>query len=212
MNKLALVTGIISSFFLCTTVLSGDIFAQENANFEPPQEETLEATIVEVVEEKEIEIMEQKQLYQKLKLLITKGSLKGKHIYVENGDLPMSNVQKYQQNDRVIVNLSQDIEGNDYFVITDYIRRQPLFILLLIFVVLVLLVGKLWGLASLISMAFTFFIIMKLILPQLLAGANPVIIAIIGSIFIIPVTFYLSHGVNKKTSVAIIGTFISSEV
>jgi len=42
-----------------------------------------------------------------------------------------------------------------------------------------------------------------------LAGGNPIQIAIIGSLFIIPLTFYLSHGFNKKTTVAIIGTLIA---
>jgi len=144
-----------------------------------------------------------------LKLLVTKGSLDGENIYVENGDLPMANMQVYKVGDRVMVNLGQDFKGNDYYVITDYIRRRPMLLLLLLFVVLVILVGRMWGITSLISMGFTFLIIMKLILPQLLAGTDPVFIAIIGSLFIIPVSFYLSHGLNQKTSVAIIGTFIS---
>lgn len=55
-------------------------------------------------------------------------------------------------------------------------------------------------------MAFSFLIIFKFILPKILAGANPILIAILGSLLIIPVTFYLSHGLNRKTTLAIIGT------
>lgn len=40
------------------------------------QEEILEGIISDIVEEKEIEIGDEKQSYQKLEILITKGSLK----------------------------------------------------------------------------------------------------------------------------------------
>lgn len=66
------------------------------------------------------------QLYQKLELLVTKGSLKDKKITIENGNIPVANNQKYKIDDKVIVTFSKDFEGNDYFYITDYIRRDSL--------------------------------------------------------------------------------------
>ncbi len=65
--------------------LSSRVFAQEDSfqQIESPQEETLEATVVEILEEKEIsaEFSEEKQLYQKLELFVTKGSLEDKKDY-----------------------------------------------------------------------------------------------------------------------------------
>ncbi len=58
-------------------------------------------------------------------------------------------------------------------------------------------------------MFYSFFIIFKFILPQLLKGHNPLFIAILGALLIAPVTFYLSHGLNKKTTVALASTIIS---
>jgi uncharacterized membrane protein len=58
-------------------------------------------------------------------------------------------------------------------------------------------------------MGVSFAIIFSYILPTISSGADPIITAIIGSLLIIPATFYLSHGFNKKTTVAIIGTVIS---
>jgi uncharacterized membrane protein len=40
-------------------------------------------------------------------------------------------------------------------------------------------------------------------------GANPVLTVVIGSLFIIPINFYLSHGVNRKTTIAIVATCIT---
>ena len=187
-------------------------YAQEDVQeTELLKEETLEARVVEILEEKEIKpaFTEEKQLYQKLELLITKGSLKDKEIVVESGNLPMANQQKYKVGDQLVVSYSRDFEDNDAFFITDYIRRGSLFWLFAIFVVLVAVVAKWRGLTSLLGMGISFFIIFSFILPKISAGSDPILIAIIGSLFIVPVTFYFSHGLNKKTTVAIAGTIVA---
>lgn len=173
------------------------------------KEETLEAKIVKIKEEKEIEVMGTKQLYQKLELLVTKGSLKDKIITIESGDLPLASIQKYLVGDKVSVVYSKSNKGNDIFYIKDYIRHGPLLLLFILFVVLVLVIAKLRGLTSLLGMAFSFLMIFFSILPNILNGSNPVVAVILASFFIVPVTFILSHGFNKKTLVAIISTFIA---
>jgi len=175
------------------------------------EEETLEAKVVAVLEER-LSIPEfgnEKQLYQKLKLLVTKGSLKDREIVIESGNIPSVNLPKYKSGDKVIVSYSKDLEGNDSFYITDFIRRSSLLWLFIIFAALATVIGKARGATSLLGMAISFAIIFVFILPKILSGSDPIIIAIIGSAFIIPVTFYLSHGFNKKTSVAIAGTLIA---
>jgi len=177
----------------------------------PPEEETLEATVVEILEEKEIipEFGEEEQLYQKLELIVTKGSLKDKNIIIESGNLAIANLQKYQIGSKLVISYSKDFEGNDSFYITDYVRRDPLFLLFATFVVLVAVVARWRGITALLGMGASFFVILKFILPKILAGSDPIQIAIIGALLIIPLTFYLSHGLNKKTTVAVVGTVIA---
>jgi uncharacterized membrane protein len=206
------IVSFLFSIFILTPANS--ILAQENdfQPLEPPKEEILEVKVVSVLEEKEVQpqgLEGEKQLYQKLECLVTKGSLKDDKIIIESGNLPLANLQKYKAGDNLLVSYSQDFEGNDFFYITDYIRRAPLFWLFALFVVLVTVVASWRGLSSLLGMAISFFIIFAFILPKISAGADPIQIAIIGSLFIIPATFYLSHGFNKKTSVAIGGTVIA---
>jgi len=202
----------VCSFVFYGLFLSHTAFAQDEYQpTELAQEETLEAIVTGVLEEREItsELGGENQLYQKLELLVTKGSLKDKKIITESGGMPTVNLQRYKVGDRLVMSLSSDLEGNDVFYISDYVRRNSLLRLFLIFVVLAIVVGKWWGLASIIGMGFSFLIIFKFVLPRLLAGADPIVTAVVGSLFIIPITFYLSHGLNKKTSVAIVGTVIS---
>ena len=176
-----------------------------------PKEMTLEGKVEKILEEKEIQFgdEEEGQLYQKLELKVTKGSFEGEKIVVENGQFPSVNVPKYRQGDKLIITYSKDFEGNDVFLISDYVRRDALVWLFFIFIVTVIFVGKIWGITSLLGMAFSFLVIFKFILPQIVSGVNPIFIAIVGSFFIIPVTFYLSHGFNKKTHIAIVSTAVA---
>ncbi len=163
---------------------------------------SIEATVTQIIEEKEIEIMESNQLYQKLELELSTPD--HKKIIVKNGDQPMANIIKYAVNDRVLVNMT----GEEY-IITDFVRKDSLILLSIIFVIFLVIIAKWKGLSSLLGMIFTFFVVFTFILPKLLAGNNPILIAVGASLVIIPVSFYLAHGINKKTTIAIISSIIS---
>lgn len=183
----------------------GNIFAQEdNIKY-------MNGKIIEIVEEKEIEHKETKvkQLYQNIKILITKGDKKGEEIISENGTQPMGHTNKYRVGDEILISQMIDAEGNEIYYIVDYIRTKSLGILFAIFTVLAVLVGRKKGFLSLLSMALSFLIIFVFLLPQIEQGKDPIIFTILTSMIIIPITFYLSHGFNKKTTIAIVGTIIA---
>ncbi len=171
----------------------------------------IEAQVVKILEQKPADLgpNQPAQTYQKLELLVTKGDLKDQTITIENGLIPLSDPQIYKPNDRLLLTLDHDTNNKTVFYITDYIRRDSLLLLFIIFAVLVVLIAKWKGLASLLSMALSFLIIFKLILPQLMAGSDPILVSILASLFIIPLTFYLSHGFSRKTTIAVFGTLTS---
>ena len=203
-KKIAII--LFLSFFFFLSFFLSKASAQNNYD-----EEILETRVERILEERQEKPMgsEEFQLYQKLELLVTKGSLKGQIIEAESGNLPVSNLPKYKAGDGLLVSYSQDFEGNDLFLITDYLRRNSLFLLFAIFLIIAVLVGRWQGLTSLIGLAISLLVIFKFILPQIYSGANPVQVAILGSLIIIPITFSLSHGLNKKTGVAVIGTVLA---
>lgn len=167
---------------------------------------SIEATVVQIIEEKELEIMGNKQLYQKLEIELSTAD--HKKVMIENGNQPLVNIVKYDVNDRVLVNLTNGLNGEEY-VITDFVRNDSLILLSVIFVFLLLVIAKWKGFSSLLGMIFTFLIVFVFILPKILEGNNPVLIASVGSLLIIPVSFYLAHGFNKKTTIAIISSIIT---
>ena len=205
MKKLFLIISLILIIFS----FNCPVFAQGESVGNPPKEETLEAIVSKVIEEKQIEVMQKKQLYQKLELEVTKGTLINKKIIVENGNMPLANEQRYHIDDKVMVSMSKGMDGKTNYYISDYMRRDALIVLFFIFIIVTVVIAKWRGLMSLLGMGISFLIIFSFILPKISTGSNPVEIAILGSLVIIPVSFFLSHGFNKKTFVAIAGTLVA---
>jgi uncharacterized membrane protein len=189
-------------------LLSLEVFAQEETS-RVLQEETLEGKIVKILEEEIVIQAGEQNLYQELEVLITKGSLKDEKVIVEVGNIPLVGRPKYKEGEHVLISYSQDFEGNPSFYIADYLRRQSLLWLFLAFVVLTTVVAGWRGISSLLGMALSFLVIFQFILPKISIGVSPILAAITGSLFIIPITFCLSHGLNQKTTIAIVGTIIS---
>jgi uncharacterized membrane protein len=164
---------------------------------------TREATIIRVAEEgKTVQDGETRE-YQRLELQPSNSDRE--IIEIVNEQAPFSQWTAFGPGEQVVLTQQPD----NTWLITDYVRRPALFQLSLLFVILVIAVGRWWGVRSLISLAVSFGIIFGLILPAIISGLNPLLVTLLGSALIIPVTFYLSHGINHKTHVAVVGTLIS---
>src|SRR5690606_15903210 len=98
--------------------------------------------------------------------------------------------------------MASTIEGQTSYQISDHVRRSPLLALTIIFAALVLIINRKKGLASLISLGITFAVIFAVVLPLILAGIHPVGVAIMAALALIPTTYFVSHGFNRKTSIA----------
>jgi len=196
---------LFTAFIFFTYLLSvfSLSFAQEE-NFN--EAKSYEGIVLEVVEERE---NESGGYYQKLRVEIISNELQGQDFEVVNGlgDSPVT--QKFKKGDRVVLSGYEDVSGNLNLFIDDYVRRGPMLLLFFIFLVLSLIVAGKRGFTSFVGMILTFLMIYWLVLPMISGGSNPIFVVLIFSIIAIPITFYLSHGVNRKTNVAVVGTFIS---
>jgi len=192
--------------FLLIIIFPGISFAQNSSQIQ--KDLSFEAQIERVIEEKMITHQDKEQIYQKLELVVTNGDDIGKKIIVENSDLPLANIQRYQTGDKVLISIFGNTD-NQMYVISDYIRRDGLFSLFVLFVIVTVFVAGWGGLRSIIGMGISFLIVYFGVVSSILKGINPIISTLGGSTVIIPVTFYLSHGRNRKTTVAIIGTIIT---
>ncbi|MCL4364467.1 YibE/F family protein [Patescibacteria group bacterium] len=133
----------------------------------------------------------------------------GKEVTIEKNQYPLAYSLSYKTGDRVIVTVSKTPNGKTDYYISDVDRKPALLLLMTVFILLVILVTRLQGVTSLLGMVFSFYVIQQMIIPNIIAGTDPIVSTFLGAILIIPVTYYLAHGFNKKTNVAIFGTFIT---
>lgn len=142
----------------------------------------------------------QRQNYQDIKLKILSGPEKNKEINLRN---TMSSVKV---GDTLVVYKDENYQ------ITDFYRLNQVSPIIVLFFVIVVLLSRWKGVGSFLGMLISLGVITGFIVPQILAGQNPLFISIVGSIFIMITTIYLAHGFSKKTTVAVISTFITLTV
>jgi uncharacterized membrane protein len=94
--------------------------------------------------------------------------------------------------------------GGWYF--SDFQRRGPLLALAVFFALAVVVLGRWRGLFALAGLAVSFAVLVRFMLPAILIGKNPVAVAVVGSAAIMFAALYLAHGINARTTTAVLGT------
>jgi uncharacterized membrane protein len=110
--------------------------------------------------------------------------------------------------DDVIVNISTDPQFH-FVAVNDRYRVPTLALLLGLFAAAVTVVGGWRGVRSLIALALTLAVVVKLVVPMILAGWNPAWVAIGAAFGVTVATFLLTEGARRQTVAAALGTGIS---
>jgi len=92
------------------------------------------------------------------------------------------------------------------YAFIDFERRPPLLLLAVLFVVLVLGLGRLHGLRALSGLGVSVGVLLAFVLPAIYAGEPALAVAIVGSLAVMLATISLSHGIGIKSAAAILGT------
>jgi uncharacterized membrane protein len=112
--------------------------------------------------------------------------------------------------DRVVLNYSGgDPNDPGSYQVVDFQRSQPLIWLAAAFAAAVLVLGRFRGLAALVALGLSFAVLLFFVLPAILAGRDPLAVAVVGSGLIMFAVLYLTHGFSARTSVAVLGTLVS---
>ena len=115
---------------------------------------------------------------------------------------------RYLVGDEVIVSISPEPDG-EFVAIGDLWRMPVLALLLGVFAIAVTVVGGWRGVRSLIALMLTLGVIIRVVVPLLLAGWDPVWLAVIAASAVTAATFVLTEGARRTTVAAAAGTFIS---
>jgi uncharacterized membrane protein len=87
----------------------------------------------------------------------------------------------------------------------DFQRRPVLWWTAALFVVTVVAVGLWRGVAAIGGMAASLGVLLLFVVPSILEGNSPVLVAMVGATAIAAVTLYISHGFTRIANVAILG-------
>ena len=197
-NAFALVGGLV--------LLLGIVFLVPDLSpppTQPPAVELLRGTIVELLP------TTADGTSPDVRLRITAGARAGETVdgFLQ-GPSGAKDLPRYNVGDEVVIDASQEPDG-EVITVGDLYRIPVLAILLGIFAVAVTVVGGWRGVRSLIALALTLVVIVKIVVPLILAGRDPVWVAILAATGVTIATFLLTEGFRTQTVAAGVGTFAS---
>ncbi|WP_306322734.1 MULTISPECIES: YibE/F family protein [unclassified Streptomyces] len=117
--------------------------------------------------------------------------------------------RQLHEGQKVIVAYAPDAPKSLQYSVTDVNRKVPMVLLAGIFALAVVVVGRMRGVMALIALAISFLVLTFFILPAILQGSNPLVVAVIGASAIMLIALYMCHGLTARTSVAVLGTLVS---
>jgi uncharacterized membrane protein len=168
-------------------------------------------TVLSILEEgiKEIE-PGVTQHYQKVEIEITNGDEKGKRITIDHGALfAIQQDQQVSRGEQVVLVKPVGTPKKDFYYIIDHYRINGLIGIIVVFFGLAILLARKKGFTSILGLVFSTFIVFYFIIPYILKGYDPLLVCIGGALVILSVSLYVSHGFNKRTSVALLSSFLT---
>ena len=141
---------------------------------------------------------------KKFEVEILEGPKKGEKVIISH---PIHIEKQYniaiKSNDTVVLYL--DIERDEFYIV-ERDRRTHIFLLLGLFLGLTLLIARKQGAKAILSLGITGFLIFKFMIPRIILGQSPILIAVIILSISSIVTIFFMTGFNPKGVIAILGT------
>jgi uncharacterized membrane protein len=126
-----------------------------------------------------------------------------------SGALPGSaDRDPYRIGDEVVVTRFEGPAGG-FSVIAEPWRIPVLGLLGLLFAAVVVLTGGMRGIRSLIALGFTLAVVIKLVIPLLLRGVDPILLATVGGAVVTVATVLMTEGASRVTAASVAGVTVA---
>ncbi|WP_459794154.1 YibE/F family protein [Arthrobacter sp. AD-310] len=97
-------------------------------------------------------------------------------------------------------------QGSPAYIFVDFVRSLPIVLLAVLYAAVVIAVARWRGLRALIGLVGAYFVLATFMLPGLVEGKPPLLLALVGSTVIMIGVLYFAHGFSARTSTALLGT------
>ena len=103
-------------------------------------------------------------------------------------------------------------QGSPAYVFVDFVRTLPIVLLAVLYAVVVIAVARWRGFRALIGLVGAYFVLAAFLLPGLVEGKPPLLLALVGSTVIMIGVLYFAHGFSARTSTALLGTIFGLSI
>lgn len=201
-------TRVLASFafgalFVCAPFLAS---AQELV---PDTVVVMKARVLDIVsqERREIPGTDTEHLYQDLRVQVLDGAEAGVVVPLENDYLELDEGDVFY-----IAHTTNTADGTDRYSVSERYRLPWLLALLALFIGTVAAFGGKQGVRGLAALVASFGFIALFLLPGILQGYSPILVSVGVASLIVLIGSYVTHGVSKTTSAAVIGMVITIAV
>jgi uncharacterized membrane protein len=108
--------------------------------------------------------------------------------------------------DDVVLSYQEDASPEFRYSYFDRQRRPVLLWITALFVLVVVVMGRVRGAAALVGLVASVVVILTFVVPSIIDGREPVLVAIVGASAIAYLALYTAHGFKRMTTVALLGT------
>lgn len=166
-----------------------------------PVQVYVRGTVSSVLSEEQTKLENQTFYIQKLQVRLEDGT----EVEVDVGSefQPLNENQRLRVGNQVVI-AKETIDGNTTRYVLADVFRIPIMVYLLVgFFILVVLIAGSKGAFSIVGMFLSLAILMGFVIPHILQGENPLLVALAGLAVTAIITMYLSHGFKWETHVAL---------
>ncbi len=158
--------------------------------------------VLRIVEETEVDGMKQ---------MIFEVEFEGQVYQIDSANSYMEGMRyKLKEGDDIYIQVIKRGGVPEQLFLADVVRYHSLVWMAVLLVVVIVAVGRLRGVLALIGLAITLAILLGAVIPLILGGASPVLVAFFASVAILAINMHLAHGVNKQTMRAFLATTVGA--
>jgi len=203
-NKIIYWITVIASILY---IIIGNWFFTKDINFFEPQEydaKFVQAKVIEIIDggitdEGYEDIVFNAKLLDKE----YEGNVVTANQIFDQSSLAYSN--KVEVGDKILLYENIDADGAVTWYADQLVRSDKIIILGIVFLVLLLIFGRIKGVNTILALVFTCLSIFVVFVPSIISGYNIYLMSIITAIYIVFMTLIIVYGGNKKSFVAALG-------
>jgi len=171
--------------------------------------DTVRAEVTQILEEGEATLGARTQTYQIARVKILEGQYAGVPMEIDYGKRQIrADEYDLAAGDEIIVSINKTPDNVIHAYFVDFARAAPLLWLTAAFALAIILISAWKGVRALMSMAFSLYVIIAYIIPQILSGADPLRVSVTGAAILLGVSLYLTYGWTLKTHATVLSMIL----